>query len=107
MTDDEFESYSTRYGGDKRRKLYAFFQIRLLLASLVEYIILLDRLAYLTEQVATHIVFRLRAYLSNHLNILGGCKQFVPGSNIFTRDVSSLLRPHSLQTFREERIETV
>ena len=51
MTDGEIEAYLLRYNGNERKNLYAFFQLRLLLATVVELIILLDRLVYLTEQV--------------------------------------------------------
>lgn len=62
LTDDEIEAYLTRFGDDKRRNLYAFFQLRLLLASLVEHIILLDRLAFLTEQEVVSHSFLVRIF---------------------------------------------
>ena len=44
--DDYLERYNSQ-----RRHLQAFFQLRLLLAPLIEATILLDRLAFLKEQV--------------------------------------------------------
>ena len=50
MTDDEVDCYLARYSA-KRKQLHAFFQLRLLIAHLVETIILVDRFVFLMEQV--------------------------------------------------------
>ena len=45
------KDYEARYCKQKQKELNAFFQLRLLLAPLVENIILLDRLVKLDQQV--------------------------------------------------------
>lgn len=57
MSDEELEEYEARYCQRQQRELNAFFQLRLLLAPLVETTILLDRLVYLDQQVNSKKMF--------------------------------------------------
>ena len=55
MTDVEIEDVFLNLSSEYRLKLFSFYQFRSLFASLIEGIILLDRLVYLMEQVCRRI----------------------------------------------------
>ena len=50
ISDSMLDSYSERYA-DMERRHVAFFQLKMVLGPCIETLILLDRLAYLLEQV--------------------------------------------------------
>jgi len=53
ISDETLDNYVERFSNMERKHM-AFFQLKMVLGPCVETLILLDRLAYLLEQVSTH-----------------------------------------------------
>ena len=59
MSDNEIESLYQDYSQQYGQKLNAFYQLRSLFSSVIEGLIVLDRVVFLLEQVNVHILLSI------------------------------------------------